>query len=249
MNFDVTTFLLEIVNFLILIWLLQRFFYKPVLAAIAKRKQHIDAMLAGAQKLQEEADALRQRYENRQYHWEQEKQAALNALHREIEAERKKQLDRLHADLAQEKQKAEVKLQRSYAEMQQRAEKLALQNGARFAGLLLEQTASPELEQRMAELLLERISDLPEHCRLCLKTQAEEKSVDVRIASAYPLTDDFMRRAEQKFATLADSPVALQYRRDPELIAGLRIDIGAWVLDANLRHELKGFADIAREFD
>ena len=54
MEFDITTFLLEIVNFLILIWILQRLFYKPVLAVINRRKQHIDQTLSEAQKLQQQ---------------------------------------------------------------------------------------------------------------------------------------------------------------------------------------------------
>ena len=75
MEFNLSTFVLEIINFLILIWILQRLFYKPVLAVIARRKQHIDKTLAEAQKLQEQAEQLRQRYENRQNQWEREKQA------------------------------------------------------------------------------------------------------------------------------------------------------------------------------
>ena len=61
MEFNFSTFALEIVNFLILIWILQRLFYKPVLAVIARRKQHIDQTLAEARKLHQEAEDLRQR--------------------------------------------------------------------------------------------------------------------------------------------------------------------------------------------
>ena len=48
MEFNVSTFILEIINFLILIWILQRLFYKPLLEVIAKRKQTIDQALADA---------------------------------------------------------------------------------------------------------------------------------------------------------------------------------------------------------
>ena len=34
MIFNVWTFLFEVLNFLVLVWLLKRFFYRPVLAAI-----------------------------------------------------------------------------------------------------------------------------------------------------------------------------------------------------------------------
>ena len=48
MEFNLSTFILEIINFLILIWILQRLFYKPLLEVIAKRKQFIDQSLADA---------------------------------------------------------------------------------------------------------------------------------------------------------------------------------------------------------
>ena len=43
MGLDTTTFVLEIVNFLILLWLLNRFLYRPVQAAIARRQQQAAA--------------------------------------------------------------------------------------------------------------------------------------------------------------------------------------------------------------
>jgi len=247
MEFDLSTFLLEIVNFLILIWILQRLFYKPVLAVIARRKQHIDRTLAEAQELQQQAEDLRQRYENRQNQWELEKRAALNALHREIDAERKTQMDKLEADLEQERQKAKVTLSRLQQDIQQQAEKKALQNGARFAGILLQQAAGPELEASLCGMLLDHFTDLPEECRLCLQMLDAKKSVTIHITSAYPLSDGLKQKLEQKLGALINRHDVFHYHQSPELIAGLRIDIGAWVLNANLQHELAGFAEIAHE--
>jgi F-type H+-transporting ATPase subunit b len=245
MEFNLSTFILEIINFLILIWILQRLFYKPLLEAIAKRKQTIDQSLSDAKNLQQQAEQQLSLYENRQKLWEQEKQAALNALYQQIEVERQTQMDRLNADLEQEKQKAKVTLSRQQQELQQQAEKQALQNGARFAGMLLQQSASPELETRLITLLMDHLTTMPEACRLCLQMLGTKKSVPVKITSAYPLTATIQQQMEQKLGSLINSPINFQYHQDAELIAGLRIDIGAWVLNANLRHELIGFAEIA----
>jgi F-type H+-transporting ATPase subunit b len=249
MEFNFSTFALEIANFLILIWILQRLFYKPVLAVITRRKQHIDQTLAEAKKLHQEAEDLRQRYENRQNEWEQEKQAALSALRREIEAERKTQMDQLQADLDQERQKAKVILSRLQRDIQQQAEKKALQNSARFAAILLRQAAGPELEERLCAMLLQHFNDLPEECRRCLQMLEADQSVSIHITSAYLLPDELRQKLEQKLGALINRPDVFHYQQDAGLIAGLRIDIGAWVLHANLQHELAGFAEIAHEFD
>lgn len=41
MDFDWTTFILEIINFLILIWILKHFLYRPVLKVISERRSGI----------------------------------------------------------------------------------------------------------------------------------------------------------------------------------------------------------------
>ncbi|MDD5577746.1 MAG: F0F1 ATP synthase subunit delta [Methylobacter sp.] len=247
MEFNISTFTLEIINFLILIWILQRLFYKPLLEVIATRKQTIDQSLADAKKLHQEAVELRTIYESRQQLWEQEKQAALAALHQQIEAERGVQIDRLHAELEQERQKAKVTLTRQQQELQQQAEKQALQNGARFAGLLLQQAAGAELEARLFDLLLDNLKTLPEACKLGLQILEHKKSTVIKITSVYPLAIDQKQQLEQKLGLLINSPINFQYFQDAALIAGFRIDIGAWVLHANLKHELAGFAEMANE--
>ncbi len=247
MEFNLSTFILEVINFLILIWILQRLFYKPLLEVIAKRKQFIDQSLADAKIMQQQAEEQRSLYENRQKLWEQEKQAAITALHQQIEVERRAQMDRLNVDLEQEKQKAKVTITRQQQELQKQAEKCALQNGARFAGMLLKQSASPELEARLFAMLLDNLKTLPEACTLCLQMLGTKKSVPIKITSAYPLTAEQRLKLEQKLGSLINSQINFQYHQDAELIAGLRMDIGAWVLHANLKHELTGFAEIAYE--
>ncbi len=247
MEFNLSTFILEIINFLILIWILQRLFYKPLLEVIAKRKQFIDQSLADAKNMQQQAEEQRTLYENRQKLWEQEKQAALAALHQQIDIERRAQMAQLETDLEQERQKINVTLQRQQKELQQQAEKQALVNGARFAGMLLKQSASPELEAQLFTLLLDNLKTLPDACTLCLQMLGTKKSVPIKITSAYPLTDEQRLQLEQKMGSLINSQINFQYHQDAELIAGLRMDIGAWVLSANLQHELIGFAEIANE--
>jgi F-type H+-transporting ATPase subunit b len=247
MEFNLSTFVFEIINFLILIWILQRLFYKPLLEVIERRKQFIDQSLNDAKNLKQQAEEQCNRYENRQKLWEEEKQASLTALHRQLEAERRAHLDRLNADLEQERQKANVLLSKQRRELQQQVEKQALLNGAKFAGMLLQQSAGPELEARLFTLLMDNLTTLPEACKLCLTMFGTKKSVPVKITSAYPLSVEMRQQLEQKLGALINSQINFQYHQDQLLIAGLRMDIGAWVLNVNLQHELTGFAEIANE--
>ena len=76
MQLDWSTFILEILNFLILVWILKRFLYKPILTMIAERKAAIEQTLATSERTQKEAQALREQYEHRQADWQREKETA-----------------------------------------------------------------------------------------------------------------------------------------------------------------------------
>ncbi|MCX7066710.1 MAG: F0F1 ATP synthase subunit delta [Methylococcales bacterium] len=239
MQFDPTTFIFEIINFLILIWILQRLFYKPLLEVIAKRKQFIDQTLADAKAIQAQADEQRSLYENRQKAWEQEKQAAQNALNVQLELERAAAMKQTLIDLEAERQKHTVTQAHKQHELEQQIEKQALINAAKFASLLLKHTASPELEARLFELLLSRTTTLP---AACLQTLEEQADIAIKVSSAYPLTTEQREQLQQQLSAQLSQPIRFDYQQAPELIAGVRIDIGAWVLNANLQHELSGFA-------
>ena len=245
MELSWSTFLLEIINFLVLIWILKRFLYKPVLNVIARRQSGIEHQIAEARDLHEQAETLKRDYENRLAASDRERQQARNALAREIDEERARQMAALETTLAQARKKAQVTESRRHAEAVREAESQALQHGAQFAGRLLGQAAGPELEARLAELLLDELSALPDERMTALRTQWGQAPEAIRITSAFPLQPDLQQRLEQalKDATGLDLPVA--YEQDPDLLAGLRITIGAWMLHANLQDELQGFAELA----
>ncbi|NOR70554.1 MAG: F0F1 ATP synthase subunit B [Methylomarinum sp.] len=248
MEFNLSTFAFEIINFLILVWILQRLFYKPVREMISRRKQHIDQSLAEATHMHQEAEQLKQNYENRLQQWEQEKQAAMTEMHQQLETQRQQQLLVLQKELEQVRKKNQTAMQRQQLELHRHQQILALQNGARFAALLLQQTAGPELENHLFQLLISQLKQLPEACQHIVQSLENEQILEIDISSAYPLSKTQVQQLEQKLTSLIDKPLQFTYSQDSELIAGLKVDIGAWALHTNLQHELSGFAEFANDF-
>ena len=248
MEFNLSTFALEIINFLILVWILQRLFYKPVREVIKRRKQQVDQTLTDAAHMRLEAEELKNSYENRLQQWEKEKQLAMSQLHQQLETERQQKLLILQQELEQERNKSQMAQKKQQQELQRHQQTLALQNGSRFAALLLQQAAGPELESRLLELIFTQLQQLPEACQQSLQSLASEKTLGINISSVYPLSDEHRQQLEQKFTSLIDKPLHFQCRQNPELIAGLEIDIGAWALHANIQHELVGFAEFFDDF-
>jgi F-type H+-transporting ATPase subunit b len=241
-----TTFVLEIVNFLILVWLLKHFLYQPVRAAVERRRQSIEQQLAKAQQQQQEADTLRAQYENRLHDWEGEREAARQQLQREIEEERKHLQVQLQESLDLQRQKAEVLTARQLEEHKRDSEFVALQQGAQFASKLLNRVANADLEARLFELLLEELKHLSPAQHEALETISNDGKT-ISVVSAYALSDSQQQQLRDVLAALVEQPLQFTFEQDDKLIAGVRITAGPWVLHANLHDELKAFAAITHE--
>jgi F-type H+-transporting ATPase subunit b len=240
-----TTFLLEIINFLVLIWILKRFLYKPVLDIIARRRSDIEAQLSEGQHLHEEVDKLKAEYENRITEWNKERKQLKDALMKELDEERHRQLTELQETLAARREKAEVSESRKRSEAQRDIETQALKQGAEFASRLLNCAAGQELETRLVQKLIEDLGQLSTERISALRTQWGEAPEAIQVISAYPLAEDQRKQLEQKLVQVSGLDVPVDYEQDEALLAGLRIVIGVWALHLNLQDELKGFAEIA----
>ncbi|MDI3325632.1 F0F1 ATP synthase subunit delta [Pontibacterium granulatum] len=246
MELNWSTFVLEIVNFLVLIWILQRFIYKPVLKIITQRRAEIEKQSADAQCLHEDATNLKKQYQNRLNDWDQERQLARDNLNKEIENERIRQLDELQRERVQEREKIKTAEERRYIETVREIEHQALRQGAQFAARLLNIASGPELETRLISLLIEELNALAPHKVSLLQEHWGEAPGSITVCSVYPISEGQKKLLETALAKTIGQTLPVNYTQEPELVAGLRITIGAWVLQTNVRDELKGFEEFAR---
>jgi len=104
-----STYLLEIVNFMVLVWILKRYLYQPVLDVIARRRQAIEQTTGAADAARRQAEELKNQFEGRLADWAQEKQKARQALQGELDELRRQRLADLEAQLAAASERARPK--------------------------------------------------------------------------------------------------------------------------------------------
>lgn len=245
MELDWSTFSLQILNFLVLVWLLKRFLYKPVSRVITDRQAALERLRADAERLRVEGEALKQRYEGRLAEWEQEKAKARAILLEEHSAERARLMEELHVSLEQERQKVKAREERRRQELQRQTEEAALAQGARFAARLLERLAHPDLTAQLAALTLEELRELPEERRQAIRSICRNGEAEAQVLTAHRLDDAHRASFATVLGELTGRPVTCVWAEDASLLAGVRISVGPWVLAANLRDELKGFMESA----
>jgi len=249
MEINWSTFLLEILNFLVLLWILKRFLYQPVLDTLAKRRAGVEQTLASAQAAKAEAEALQAQYENRLVQWNAEREAAREGLRREIAEERGRRHAALEQELEREREKARVLDEKQRADSLRKYQETALAQGERFVARLLSGFAGPELESRLFDLALSQLDGLPGERLDAIRLACEEAPEAAEASTAYPLDAASRNRLSDKLSGLLGLPVACHFKEDRSLLAGLHVTLGPWVFQANLRDEIKGFAASAHEPD
>jgi len=243
---DWSTFALEIVNFLILVWILKRFLYKPVLDAIGRRKAAIAKTLDDAEQRHAEAQALEEQYRNRLGDWEQEKARLRAAMLEEIEAERARRMGELQTALEQEREKNHAIEESRRKEWQGKAEGEAIAQGAQFAAKLLARAAGPELEAKLIELALQDLAHIPDEQLAALQSACQGAQFKATVTTAFALDAEQRSAIMQALSGATCKELDSEFVQDARLLAGLRASIGPWILRANLQDELEYFAEAAR---
>ncbi len=246
MQLSWTTFVLETVNFLILLWILKRFLYKPVLKSIARRKAAIDGSLAQAASKDAAAESLQSQYQNRLAEWEKEKADLRAALIAEMRDQKDRLMQDLRKSLDQEREKQRVLSERRMNELEEHAVRQGTAKAVQFAIRLFERMAGPELESRLVGIAIEDLPALTEERRNAIRDAcASDAGSPIRIASAYLLEDACRNRLIQALRKATQVEVVPSFVVDPSLLAGLRMSAGPWIVRANLRDELQYFSEMA----
>jgi F-type H+-transporting ATPase subunit b len=241
-----STFILEIINFLVLVWILKRFLFKPVREIIARRRAEIDKGLHDARTQQAEAETLKQQYQARLTDWEAEKRQLQQALKQELESEKARRLNELKTQIDNEHERNRVAEERRQEDLKRSLEQIALRQGARFAGRLLQQSAGADTEKRLVAMVAESLEQLSRPQRTAFR-HLPENGDEILVSSAYALSPQETQRLTSALTTLFPDQDAIHFERDQSLLAGLRIVTGNWVLGCNLRDELSGFAELTHE--
>jgi len=247
MQLDWSTLVLEILNFLVLVWLLQRFLYKPILKVVTARQAATDEAARRTREMESKAHELQAQYEARLQNWEQERAKARGALLEELRGERERAVAALHESLEQERRKAGVLDERRRADEAARNERQAMEQALAFVRRLLAGLSGPELESKLVQLAIDELQRLPEPRKSALHEALRTSTEPPTVCSAYPMPPAQREALSRALGRLLDGVCECHFREEPVLLAGVRITVGPWVLQANLGEELSLFLGAASD--
>jgi F-type H+-transporting ATPase subunit b len=241
MEISWSTFLVEIVNFVVLVWLLTRFLYRPVMRAIAFRQTALAQEMQRAEQLKKEADESSKRYEARLSDWEREKAALREQFERSLLEERARRETELGVVLQRERERAEASQRVRDRESEERLERQAAAFAASFAARLLARVASPSLETSLVAAIIDDIGSLSAE-RRALLARAFDAHKEVTVVTRYPIGDAQRGAVQGALAVFLGAAPSISFTQDETLLAGVRIDLGTVTLEGSLAGELRWFA-------
>jgi len=239
-----TTFALEIINFLALLWILKRFLYRPVMQTLAERRAGIERTLAEAQATKAQASAMQQQFESRLADWEQEKAAARRRFETELDAERARQMEALAKFLTTERERSVAQDAHRLDTQRRELAAQASTEARKFASALFFRLASPELEGQLVQLFIEELAALPED-RLSAVRAGQNGHGKGVLSSAFELNAEQRQQLSNAIDARLGKSIALDFVVEPNLLAGARLALGAWQLDFSLAGELGIFAEVS----
>jgi F-type H+-transporting ATPase subunit b len=229
MHLDWWTIGLQTVNFGVLVWLLHRFLYKPVLAMIDARKAEVQQQYDDAKAVEDKAKTHLNAIEAERAGITAEREAALKsataqaqemAESRRAQAERDAQalLDGTRKTLAAERERALTEARRA-----------ALDLGAEFARRLLAELPIELRAEAWLERIEQHIAALPPAERDALTRQLADGN-SLTVVTAVPLPPATADTWRDRLRRPLGNGVAVAFEADPKLIAGADLHFPTAVL-------------------
>ena len=238
MLIDWFTVAAQLLNFLILVWLMKRFLYKPVLKAIDAREQRISRELADAAQKQAEAGKERDAFHQRNEDFDQQRAALLDKATSEVASERQRLLDAAHAAADALLVGREQKLREEAATFSRSIQQQTREEVFAMTRKTLTELASASLEASATTEFIRRLRLLEPAAKSRLGTALAGVGESIVVRSAFALPAAQREAIQQVVHELFATERPLQFDTSDKLIGGIELSANgqraAWTIDAYL---------------
>ena len=251
MLFDWFTVGAQALNFLILVWLMKRFLYKPILHAIDEREKRIAGELADADSKRAEALKERDEYRHKNEEFDQQRAGLLKQATDEAIAERRRLVEEAQkaADAVsarrQELLRAEAKSLQSTLSRRTQEEVFAI------ARKVLADLATVSLEELMGEVFVRRLRELDDPARALLAQAIETTSQPVLVRSAFELSVEQRTAIQKVLNETFSAEISVRFETAPDLVSGIEFSANgqkvAWSISEYLADLERGVDELLKE--
>lgn len=241
----------QVLNFLILVWLMKRFLYKPVLDAIDAREKRIADELTDAAAKKSEAKKDRDEFQHKNEEFDQQRAALLSKATDEAKAERERLMDEARKAADDMSAKREETLRVDAKNLNKAITRRTQDEVFSIARKALSDLATMSLEEQMTEMFTRRLRGLDEHAKSDLGEALKTASEPALVRSAFVLPKEQCATIQKTLNETFSADLPLRFETAPELISGIELTTNGqkvgWSIADYLTSLEKGVAELLKK--
>jgi F-type H+-transporting ATPase subunit b len=245
------TVIAQMVNFIILVWLLKRFLYKPILKAIDEREKKIAGQIKEAETKDAMAKKEQAEFARKNETFEKEKEELMAKAVADTDEKRQK----LFEEVRNEATELRVKLEKSLQEMQDNLNRDIVQKTKlevfAIARKALSDLASESLEEQSANTFIKRLTDSSKEEKKQFVEAFKSGSDPVLVQSAFDLPGKQQADIKAAVNEILGTETKFVFKTAPEIISGIELTSNgyklAWSISEYLNSLKKNISETFNE--
>ncbi len=242
MLIDWFTVIAQIVNFLILVWLLKHFLYKPIIHAIDVREKRISGEFAAAAAKEAEAknqlDDLRHKNET----FENQRDGLLKQATADARAERQKLLDEARTEADRLRSKRQETLEDEERALAKEIMHRIEQEVFAVARKTLTDLAEAKLEKSIIDLFIHRLHDLNSEARALIAEDLKSSSPAI-VRSGFELPQSQRSAIGDALGEVFACKSQIQFETAPYLVSGIEFSTNGHRIAWNIADYLESLEE------
>jgi F-type H+-transporting ATPase subunit b len=241
----------QVVNFLILVWLMKRFLYKPILHAIDAREQRIAKELADADTTKTEAEKEREKFQKKNEEFDQQRDELLSKVKDEAKAVRQRLLDEARQAADALRAKRQDALKREQQSLNDEITRRTQEEVFAIARKTLTDLAGTTLEERMSEVFRRRLRELNDVAKEGLAKALKTSSDPALVRSAFELPSEQRASIQHALNETFSAEIQVRFETAPDVISGIELTANgrkvAWSIVDYLASLEKSVGELLKE--
>ncbi|MBU4236170.1 MAG: F0F1 ATP synthase subunit delta [Proteobacteria bacterium] len=213
----------QTLNFIILVWLMKRFLYQPILHALDAREKLIATELAHAEAKQTEAQKERDEFQQKNKEFDQQRAALLRQATDEAQAERQRLFDEARQAADALSAKRQETLKNDVHNLNKAISHRAQQEVFAISLKVLTDLAATSLEERVSEVFTRRLQEMDGETKAGLAEALKTKSGPALVRSAFDLPPEQRAAIQNALNETFSAEIRVRFETAPELIGGIEL--------------------------
>lgn len=213
----------QTLNFLILVWLMKRFLYKPILDAIDTREKRIAAELADADTKKAEAERERDEFQHKNEEFDQQHAARLSEMTETVKVERQRLFEEARQAADALNAKRREALTNDARNLNQSITRRAQQEVFAIARKTLTDLATVSLEERVSEVFTRRLREMDDEAKTIMGEALKSTSEPAFVRSAFELPAAQRAAIQNALNETFSAEIQLRFETAPDLISGIEL--------------------------